>query len=285
MKKFAVTIVTPPGYVHSAAFHEVGETIHHSLLALGHDSVLTSSGALPGHQHIVLGSNLLPHYPLPLAPDSILYNLEQVDVGSSWLSSELINIFRQHTIWDYSRQNAAAFGAIGVKVTSIVPVGYVKELTRIQPVRKQDIDVLFIGSMCTRRKEVLDHMSAMGLRVALIFGVYGKERDEHIGRAKLLLNVHYYPAKVFEIVRVSYLLANHCAVLSEPGSDPAEDDIFAEGVAFADYQHLAERARELIDDPDERERLSRRGFEIMSARSAVEYLRTALLESGVTAVD
>ena len=55
----------------------------------------------------------------------------------------------------------------------------------------------------------------------------------------------------------------------------AEDDTLAEGWRLRHHQHLAQRARELIDAPDECERLARRGFEIMSARPAVEY-RAAL---------
>jgi hypothetical protein len=278
--KLAVTVVSPPGYIHSAAFNEVAETIHYGLRSLGHDSVLTTEGALPGRLHIVLGSNLLPQYPLPLARDAILYNLEQVEVGSNWFRAELIDTLRRHVLWDYSKANAAALDALGVQVSHVVPIGYVKELTRIQFAPERDIDVLFFGSMNPRRKEIIDRMSAAGLRVGAAFGVYGKERDALIGRAKLLLNVHFYDAKVLEMVRISYLLANRCAVLSERSSDPAEDETLAEGMAFADYEHLVQRARELIDAPDERERLARRGFEIMSARPVVEYLRAALAQDG-----
>src|SRR3989344_4886862 len=100
--KFAVTVVSPPGYIHSAAFNEAAETIHYGLRSLGHDSVLTTEGMLPGRRHIVLGSNLLPRYQLPFAHDAILYNLEQVEVGSPWFRHELIDIFRRHVLWDYS---------------------------------------------------------------------------------------------------------------------------------------------------------------------------------------
>lgn len=274
--KFAVTVVSPPGYIHSAAFNEVAETIHYSLRSLGHDSVLTTEGTLTGRRHIVLGSNLLPDYPLPLATNAILYNLEQVEVGSSWFRPKLIDIFRRHVLWDYSKHNAQALNALGVRVAHVVPIGYVKELTRIRLAPEPDIDILFFGSMNPRRKEVIDHMRAAGLRTVAAFGIYGKERDALISRAKLLLNVHFYNSKVLEIVRISYLLANRCAVLSERSSDPEQDDTFAEGVAFADYQHLTQRARELIDAPDECERLARRGFEIICARPAMEYLRAAL---------
>src|SRR5262249_325610 len=141
--KFAVTVVSPPGYIHSAAFNEVAETIHHGLRSLGHDSVLTTQGTLPGRLHIVLGSNLLLYYPLLLAQDAILYNLEQVEIGSKWFRPELIDLFRRHVLWDYSKQNAAALDTLGVRVAHVVPIGYVKELTRVQFAPERDIDVLF----------------------------------------------------------------------------------------------------------------------------------------------
>jgi hypothetical protein len=283
--KFAVTVVSPPGYIQSAAFHEVAETIHYGLRSLGHDSVVTTEGALPGRRHIVLGCNLLPHYPLPLAPDAILYNLEQVQplprtsplaAGPGWIGPALLDIFRRRVVWDYNRQNAARLEALGVKVAHVVPIGYVPELTRIQPSPDPDIEILFIGDLNRRRQAIIDQMRAAGLRVEAVSGVYGQERDTLIGRARLLLNVHFYEAKVLEMVRISYLLANGCAVLSERGADREEDDSLAGGVAFAGYAHLARRASELIGAGDERQRLALRGFEIMSARPAARYLGPAL---------
>ncbi|ANB74371.1 hypothetical protein AYM40_19830 [Paraburkholderia phytofirmans OLGA172] len=274
--KFAVTVISPPGYIHSSAFFEIAESLHYGLLLLGHDSVLTSEGQLPGRQHIVLGANLLPHYVLPLAPDAILYNLEQIQCGSSWISPALIEIYRRHTLWDYSPTNANALASLGVGVARILPIGYASELTRIGRPNEPDIDVLFIGSMCPRRQHVIDLMRSRGLKVEAVFGIYGQQRDALVSRARLLINIHYYEAKVLEMVRISYLLANHCAVLSERSSDAAEDDALAQAIAFCDYDELPRRAQELIESPDELARLSRCGFELMRSRPVAEYLRAAL---------
>ncbi|MEI8196468.1 MAG: hypothetical protein WCI73_11215, partial [Phycisphaerae bacterium] len=176
----------------------------------------------------------------------------------------------------YSPQNAALLGALGIKVAAVVPIGYVPELTRITPAPQRDIDVLFIGSLNPRRQAILDQMKAAGLRVGVACGVYGPQRDALIARSRLLLNVHYYESKVLEMVRISYLLANRCAVLSERSANPQEDATLDGGVAFADYDTLVERARALINAPAECARLGQRGFEIMSARPLSEYLRAAL---------
>lgn len=274
--KFAVTIVSPPGYIHSEAFREVAESLHHGLLSLGHESVITTSGNLPGRQHIVLGSNLLAGHAIPVAPDAILYNLEQVQIGSAWFKPSLLSLFRQYTLWDYSERNALALRTLGIEVAHVVPIGYVPELTRIAPAAEQDIDVLFIGSVNPRRQQVIDQMGALGLRVGAAFGVYGRDRDALIARARLQLNVHFYDAKVLEMVRISYLLANGCAVLSEHSSNRAEDAALAEGVAFADYDGLPQLAKTLIDSPAERARIALHGLEIMRARPVADYLRAAL---------
>jgi hypothetical protein len=224
----------------------------------------------------VLGANLLPAYPLPLAGDAVLYNLEQVQPGSSWFRTELLDLFRRYAVWDYSRRNVEALAALGIAVARLVPIGYVPELTRIAPAPAPDLDVLFFGSLNPRRIAVIERLRAAGLRAEAVFGVYGAARDALIARAKVVLNVHYYEAKVLEMVRLSYLLANRCCVLSEVSSDREEDAALAGGVAFAAYDDLVARARELVADLALRQRIAQRGFELMRARPAIEYLRAAL---------
>jgi hypothetical protein len=277
-RKFAVSIISPPDYIHSQAFFEIAETIHYGLLELGYDSIITSEANIVERQHIILGSNLLPHCSIEIAEDAIIYNLEQVEIGSTWFGPELIDILRKYTIWDYSEQNVLALGAIGIKVDRVVPIGYVEQLTKFQLAQEEDrnIDVLFIGSWSAGREKIINEMISLGLRVEVVCGVYGVERDEIISRAKLVLNMHLYNARILEMVRISYLLANRCSVISERSSEPSVDEEMEEGVAFADYDQLASRAVELIGNPRERQRLSERGFEIIRERSAVNYLASAL---------
>mgnify|MGYP006915279482 CR=1 FL=1 len=90
---FAITVVTPPGYVHSQAFYEVAETLHQGLHSLGHDPILTCDVRVPGRRHIILGANLLPVVNTQPAPDAILYNLEQIYPGSPWLSPDYLALF------------------------------------------------------------------------------------------------------------------------------------------------------------------------------------------------
>jgi len=274
--KLAVCIVSPPGYVHSEAFREVAQTLESAARSLGHDAIVTDRADLPGRRAIVLGSNLLARHPIPLPTDSVLYNLEQAGPGP-WFEPAALEILRRFRVWDYSEHNAANLVALGVPRPRVVPVGFVPELARIESL-PEEIDVLFYGSLNERRQAVLDELTAAGARVESVFGVYGKERDRLIARSRMVLNVHFFEAKVFEIVRVSYLLANGRAVVCERGASPEEEAPFEEGVAFADHAHLARTCLDLLQSPAECARLAGAGRQIMESRPAASYLRPALAE-------
>ncbi|HEX8958244.1 MAG TPA: methyltransferase domain-containing protein [Solirubrobacterales bacterium] len=278
MARYAVSIVTPPRYPHSAAFREVAETLQYGLQALGHDAVLTDEIRPPGRRPIILGSNLLPRLKQKPAKDAILYNLEQIDTGSAWLTPALVELFRRHEVWDYSQRNADRYPELGLPRPRVLPVGFYPGLTRIPAAPVEDIDVLFYGSLNERRERVLATLQARGLNVKAVFGVYGAERDSLIARAKIVLNVHFYEAKVFEMVRVSYLLANRRCVVSERGADAGEERGLEAVVAFAPYEELVETCVQLVGDPAARARLGEAGFGLVSRRVEAELLREVLGE-------
>jgi hypothetical protein len=278
--RFAVAVTSPRDYEHSEVFREVAQALHFGLLALGHDSIMTNRLDLDDRRTIVLGSNLLACYGLEPPKNAILYNLEQVHYesnDSAWMTPALFDLFRRYPVWDYSQANIERLAALQVPRLTHVPIGYVPELTRIVP-GHEDIDVLFYGSLDERREAVLDKLRARGLRVKSLFGVYGANRDAWIARSKIVINIHvsYYKAQIFEIVRVSYLLANRRAVVSERGADPTEEHDLESGIAFAEYDALVDRCVELLGDERARRELGERGYQAFSARSQVAILRRAL---------
>lgn len=274
--KYAVTVVAPPGYPHAGTFVEVAMGLTEGLRKLGYDTIVTTQTNLADRRHLILGANLLPKHPMPLADNAILFNLEQIEIGSAWVTPQLVDLYKRYTVWDYSPRNVGPLRELGVDVEHVVPIGYEPVLTRIPPASEKDIDVLFVGSMNERRRLVLQTFQDNGVRVSAHFGVYGAARDALYARAKLVLNVHYYEAKVLELVRLSYLLANKIPVLSERGADAAEDATLAEGVAFADYDGLVPKGLELLADPDGLVKLGERGFEAMSKRPQHVYLEQAI---------
>jgi hypothetical protein len=273
--KFAISIVSPPNYQHSKTFLEIGETLHYALLEMGYDSILTSETDLPGRQHIILGYNLLSFYPIKISSHSILYNLEQIYPGSPWLQPCILDILRQYRVWDYSQSNIEQLAGLGITSVEYIPIGYVPQLTRIQQT-EEDIDVLFYGSINERRWHIIQSLKAHGVKTEAVFGVYGKERDKLIARSKILLNVHFYEAKVFEVVRVSYLLANQRFVISERGSNVVEENEFLGGVVFADYEDLVKTCLDFLSCSEDRRCIAEAGFKLMSQRSEMDYLKNVL---------
>jgi hypothetical protein len=277
---FAVAIVSPPDHhdISGGAFYEVAEALHHGLLALGHDSVLTNRLDLDERRTIVLGGNLLVQYDLEPPKNPIFYNLEQLGDDLPWMTMpEFVDLFRRYPTWDYSQANIEYLAVLGLPRPTYVPIGYVPELTRIPPA-PEDIDVLFYGALNARRYAVLKNLHDRGLRVKWLPGTYGASRDAWIARSKIVLNLHYFEAKIFAIVRVSYLLANRRAVVSERGADPALERDLEAGIAFADYDGLVDRCVELLGDERARRELAERGYQAFSARSQAAILHRALAD-------
>jgi hypothetical protein len=274
--RFAVAIVAPPGYPYAHAFREVAETVHHGLRALGHDSVLTTRADWPDRRTIVFGANTWGAAPVQLRPDAILYNLEQIYPGSPWLTPALVERLRMHRVWDYSRANIQALAEMGIHHAVHVPIGAMPQLTRIPPAADEDIDVLFYGALVDRRLRVLRALRGEGVAVTALFGTFGAARDQAIARARIVLNMHLHEAKLFEMVRVSYLLANRRFVISESGQGGADEAAFTRGLVFADYEDLVATCLDYLNRPADRQRIADEGFALMTARSETEILRAVL---------
>ena len=86
-------------------------------------------------------------------------------------------------------------------------------------------------------------------------GCYGEARDQFIARSKVVLNLHYYDSKVFEIVRVSYLLSNFKAVVAECGTGTSIDPDLLQALRAVPYDGLVEACVALVQDETARRAL------------------------------
>ncbi len=274
MADFAVRRVRPPGYAHADALGEVAEAVEHGLVALGHDAIATAGPADSTRTEIVIGWHLLEPGDATVAPDAIFYNLEQMTPDTRWLTPERLRYLGAHRVWDYSGQNVERLAALSIAATH-VPIGYVPNWTRIERAA-EDIDVLFYGSTSHRRWDAIEAIEATGARVEVVTGVYGRERDALIARAKIVLNVHYYEAQTFEIVRVAYLLANRRFVVSERGRDLPLEHPFEDGIAFGTFEELPALCTRYLHARAERRAIAERGFECIRARPMAASLAAAL---------
>lgn len=276
MAAYAVVIPRLPNYPHSHAFDEVAQALVEGLIALGHDAIASDHATHPQRRCVLLAPQLLQHWQQAVPADAILYNLEQVDRSSPWITPELLDRFRRHELWDYSTRNIAALAHDhAIHHAKLLPIGHSPALERIAEAAVEDVDVLFYGSPNDRRIEILEQLEQRGARVMPLFGVYGAERDAWIARSRIVLNMHHYPAQIFEQVRVAYLLANRRFVVSETGDTEGEAP-WRDGLVFAAYTELVDTCLAYLARPQERDRIRHRGLELMRARPQQRFLRDVL---------
>lgn len=171
---------------------------------------------------IVLGAHdLAPGYELP--PDAIIYNFEQVDPAVSVFKedSPYLKRLKEHRVFDYSTVNVNRLKYLHGIDAEYVPLRYSPEFhssitARVRRDRRGTALPLFYGSMNARRR---DFCEANRSRLMAYFGLWGRTLYSRLGATKALVNVHYYPSAIFEIVRCSIALANGIGVMSEHSTD------------------------------------------------------------------
>ena len=240
MKNYCIWIVSPPGYLHSRAFDETALCLSSAFRSLGYYAPIVRDFEHITDYPIILGGNLIPSVDFFRLPKtSIIYNLEQILIGSPWITENYLNLLRSCEVWDYSIKNISELVKLGISNVRYCRMGYVPELMSIQSVQP-DIDILWYGSLNDRRISILQQLHTMGFNVKVLFGVYGAERDVYIARSKIILNIHFYDSKVLEIVRIIYLLANKRFVISERGNDQELEEPIRDGLVITDYDNLVE---------------------------------------------
>lgn len=276
MKNYCIWVVSPPGYVHSQAFNEIALSLNCAFLELGIGAPIVRNFDQITNYPIILGCNLIPALDfMKLPKTSIIYNLEQIQIGSAWITEKYLNLLRSYEVWDYSKQNISELMKLGIANVKYCRIGYVPELTIIKPA-PLDIDFLWYGSLNERRVHILQQLHDMGFNVKTLFGVYGVQRDVFIAKSKIVLNIHFYESKVLEIVRISYLLANRRFVISERGNDPELEEPICNGLVLANYENLVEECVKYLNDDASRNEIAEKGFSRITSFSQAEYLKDVL---------
>jgi hypothetical protein len=274
VSKFSVVILQRETHQHAACFEEVAKALSSSLRDLGHETVDVGQGG----RLIVFGANNAIPIENGIPDDAIIFNTEQMTFFGGRIRTQMQSFdrWKKHIIWDYSQENARRLREAGADRVIHCPIGYHPRMRYIEPAVKEDIDILFYGSVNPRRRQVLEALHDAGHKVVVLFGAYGKERDDAIARSKIVLNVHAMEESIWEIFRVSHLLANSRCVVSESGS---KDD---ELEAFARKATTCVPLGEMVDACDYLLREGRRGDESRAERAArgfLEFSKTSFVDN------
>ena len=265
--KYNVCIIKPAGYLHSGAFTELAELIAYSLEDLGYESSISLNETYTDSRNIIIGAHLLDTSHITEIksrfPSTVILNTEQViNISERW-STSLFEWISNFETWDYSNANINFLKNKGITDVKLLSIGHHPKLTRIKKSEIQDIDILFYGSTNDRRLHVLNKLRSSGHNVNVIFGVYGEKRDNLISRSKIVLNLHRYDFKIFEIVRVFYLMSNSKAIVAEMTPDTDINHIYKGGFYSTDYDRIAESCNELLQNSCMREAQERKGLQLI----------------------
>lgn len=270
MSRFHLVHCIPDPRMHGLnGYKEVIETIYWGLGQLGHQVSYAVNSFSHNSTNIVFGAQVVALEVLKtLSRDTVIYNFEQLRGGNpDQLNPRLKYCATRFAIWDYSFANLEAWAKLDRTDVQVVPVGYAPILSRIPKAQLQDIDVLFYGTPGRNRTDIFEALSRRGLTVMFVCGMYGAARDNLISRAKLVLNINLYEfAKIFEVVRVSYLLANRKAVISDYAPDTYVEEDMGRSIRFSPLNDMVDNCYELIENHAKRTELEEAGFAAIAKR-------------------
>jgi hypothetical protein len=285
MAHFNIVHVINDSILGVRAYQEVIDSVRWGLEQLGHDIACSVNRCDATATNIVFGGHLLPELLVASPKDTIYYNLEQISHSPQYVPSDSLDTTRfvasNLQIWDYSCINIETWNKFNPKFgVKFVPIGYAPVLSRVTNAPAQDIDILIYGSVGERRLAVFSELGRLvniGISAVFATGLYGATRDSLIARSKLVLNINNIThSRIFEIVRVSYLLANSKAVVADVSPDSYIESDIVSGVKFVPVEEIPRACRQLLQDEALRSRLERQGFECITRRDIRVFLAAAL---------
>lgn len=275
----SIVLATPADYPHWRALDDIADTLTSGFRRLGLLARRVTSSIDASGLCIVLGAHLRgsfePSSDLP--EDAIIFNTEHH--SSHWIQNnpDYRALLKAREVWDYGNSNADLLrGELGTRVT-YVEIGFVPELRRVGISWQPPIDVLHYGSVSPRRTNALNVIGQTGLSVVSGFNVYGDVRDELIARSKVVVNVHFYEPGVVELPRISYLLANGKAVVTECAAGEDIDADLQTALCAVPYSELADACLSLATNEDRRRDLEGAAIAYSLERQQQEILRNVLL--------
>ena len=275
-----ICIIKPNNYIHSLAYLEIAELLHYSILDLKKKSKITYNFIDINSKvtNIIFGAHLLNDEMINSLPgNTIIFNTEQIEsINEVWKKRILLLAKKEIIFWDYSEYNLKfLLNKLDIK-GKLFEIGFQKNLQRIETKEKKEVDVLFYGSMNNRREKIINNLLKKNVKVKCLFGVYGKERDDWIATSKLVLNLHFYDSKIFEIVRVFYLLINAIPVVSEIDNHTKFNNNYLEGIKKSNYENIERNIFDLLEDENERKSIGINGMNSIKKYPQINFTKSIL---------
>lgn len=231
-----LSIVQPPGYVHSLGFLDPARYFRHQFRRMGAQVTIAKNRLRHDAVNFVFGAHLGFDATLRARHACIFVNLEQMGEGGAKVTAAYRDLLASSAVCDYDADNVPAY-ARDVGDVPVVPLLHAPYLAPRAgediPLEQRPIDLLFVGSPNERRQALLARIEALGLQVAMFDSpLYGEERDAFVRQAKAVVNMHFYESSRFEQARVSHCLSLGTPVVSERGPATRPHPAFEQAVSW-----------------------------------------------------
>ena len=210
-------IIQPTGYVHSLGFLDQARYFSYQFKRLGATVTISKNRLHHSGINFVFGAHLGFDSTLRRRFSCIFVNLEQLGANGAVVSNDYINLLKTSPVVDYDKANAASYTnrPNDIPIISFLYAPYLNENAEYK-LSERPIDILFIGSLNERRRDLIRRIEEQGLEVTQFdFPLYGPERDKYIQQARCVFNAHFYASSRLEQARVSHCLSLGTPVVSE----------------------------------------------------------------------
>jgi len=217
LPRIHLSICQPANYVHSLGFLDQARYFRHQFRRMGAEVTISQNRLRHDAVNFVFGAHLGFEAELRARYSCIFVNLEQLGQGGANVSPQYLKLLATSAVVDYDQDNIAAYAQHPDDVL-VAPFLYAPYLKPANPIElaQRPIDVLFIGSMNDRRRDMIRRIESTGVQVSLFDqALYGPERDQFIMQAKAVFNAHFYESSRFEQARASHCLSLGTPVISE----------------------------------------------------------------------
>lgn len=239
--------------------------------------------------YIIICPQFIKHFP-------DLYFVMQMEQTAStrWLNDDYYNILNNaEAVFDYSLINIDFFRKLQppriTKPIYYLPVDYLSGIDRYNNTKQYD--VIFYGDVNNEhRMKILSEIKKR-FNLKVISEVYGDELYKELGKAKVLVNLHYYEDALLETTRLYETLSiGSCVIVSEIGRDKEAAERLNGMVDFVpvgDVGALCERIQYWIENEDLRREKVESCKSVLDSRSNAFafYFYRFLLAYGIISFD
>jgi hypothetical protein len=188
----------------------------------GYQVTITDTTQLPSNGFYLMFGLLSEQVPAPNAP-YIAVQLEQ-RTSAYFTPAYLEKLRGALEVWEFAAPTVSFLRSQGINAHH-VPLG--RTTTQVTPLESEVVDVVFLGTLNSRRVSVLNRLLEAGIQVESQTSLFGPDKAAFLSRARIVLNLHYYPDAALEQLRVIPAILSGKLVVSELASDTTSMAEFA----------------------------------------------------------